>query len=291
MIESVVVRVVRRSTRNVVTVTAGLSVWTEAKKEKKIGDVGSDTVQHDCTVLYCAAVWYCGSACCVAMRAKYVSTAATASATAVAVATLLLASGTTHALITPAYNSNPSRVSRPLLYSWSGSQPRQLPNRQQRAVPLTCELERLPRRTLQRVAPQHLTFNRGIAACLGQTSAGDRHGSRIVDSISLILVVWFVSFFASRTLLIAFSTSGSLAWRACGLTVFMRAVWAPLMETHKKSAELWGDRSVRNRTRGALFTGRYPASVLDVVVATFKCRNIALRCTDVSKRHGVGVIC
>lgn len=134
----------------------------------------------------------------------------------------------------------------------------QLWTARKKTIPMTCELERLPKRVLRRVVPQGPTLERWAAAYRprpGQpVSVTGR--SRFVDSLGLTMVVWFMAYFASRTLLIAFSTSGVLAWRASWLIVFLRAVLVPLLETGKRSAELWGDREMRDKTRGALFTGR-----------------------------------
>lgn len=125
----------------------------------------------------------------------------------------------------------------------------------QRRTPMTCELELLQRRTLRRLAPQYPTVDTWIAACLGGHAQVGRR-SRVVDSIGFCLVTWFLAYFASRTLLIAYSTSAVLAWRASTLIVCLRAVLVPLVEMYNRSSELWGDRQTRHRMKGALFTGR-----------------------------------
>lgn len=110
-----------------------------------------------------------------------------------------------------------------------------------------CSLERLPYRSLRRVAPLRPTADNMISS-FGQTAA-ERHG-RIVDALALTGMVFWMGFFASRTLL------GPLAWICCGIFVVFQIFIGPLLEAFRRSSELWGGGEGRKKTRGALFIGR-----------------------------------
>lgn len=117
-----------------------------------------------------------------------------------------------------------------------------------RLVP-TCKLEKLPRRTLQRVVPLRPTLERWMAH-YGQTSAERQR--RLVNGLGTAFVLYWVAFFASRTLM------GWFTWQVSSALVLLQAFLWPLIESYRHVLEIWGDggKPARRKTRGALFTGR-----------------------------------
>lgn len=115
-----------------------------------------------------------------------------------------------------------------------------------RTVPC-CKLERLPHRALRHVVPFQPTAE-NIVSSFGQTPT-ERHG-RMVDTVALTGMVLWMGFFASRTPL------GSLAWIVCAVTLVFQVIVEPILQAYRRSSEVWGGKSRRKRTRGALFSGR-----------------------------------
>lgn len=115
-----------------------------------------------------------------------------------------------------------------------------------RAVP-SCKLQRLPYRDLRRVVPFRPTAENMISS-YGQTSA-ELH-RRVLDELALTALVFWLGYFASRTLL------GHLAWMGCSLIVLLHVFVEPIIEAFHRSSEVWGGKAGRRRTRGALFSGR-----------------------------------
>lgn len=117
-----------------------------------------------------------------------------------------------------------------------------------RLVP-TCKLEKLPRRTLQRVVPLRPTIERWMAH-YGQTSTERQR--RLVDGLGTAFVLYWIAFFASRTLM------GPFTWQVSSALVLLQAFIWPLIESYRHGLEIWGEggKVARRKTRGALFTGR-----------------------------------
>lgn len=113
----------------------------------------------------------------------------------------------------------------------------------------TCKLERLPHRTLKRVVPLRPTSDKYLAH-FGQTARERRR--KVVDTLAVALIAGWCCVFVSKTLL------GPLAWRASFFMVFLQAFLRPMVESYRRASELWGagGKQARNKTKGALFTGR-----------------------------------
>ncbi|CAM9205096.1 unnamed protein product [Ascophyllum nodosum] len=136
----------------------------------------------------------------------------------------------------------------PSLHSCMSNSRRVTSTCRNRLVP-TCELERLPRQTLKRLVPICPTMEKWLAH-YGQTATERQR--RVVNGIGTSFVLYWLAFFASRTLI------GPFAWRVSSILVFLQAFLWPVLESFRHTLELWGEgsRVERRRTKGALFTGR-----------------------------------
>ncbi|CAM9491172.1 unnamed protein product [Discosporangium mesarthrocarpum] len=115
-----------------------------------------------------------------------------------------------------------------------------------RREPPTCSLERLPRRTLERLVPRRPTREQWLAHW-GRTGF-ERQGHIMQAILAGILCVWG-GWFASRTIL------GPTAWKFSCLAYLLQVALGPVFAAYGKLSEVWGGRPDR-RTRGALFSGR-----------------------------------
>ncbi|CAM9720494.1 unnamed protein product, partial [Choristocarpus tenellus] len=123
---------------------------------------------------------------------------------------------------------------------------RPLPNQWRRGG-LTCSLEYLPRRTLQRLVPQTPTREQW-ASFWGRT--GEERQGTILEAIGAGFLWMWAGFFASRTIL------GPTAWSFCFIALLLQVAMGPTMAAYDKISDLWGGYAGKQRTKGALFSGR-----------------------------------